>query len=718
MGIEHNFTTFTELDPNSDIALAASSLTITSMREDAGAYVRKYDASGWGSELEFHLDLVPRTATSGAEATFFGLSTTATWKDDGVPTEGLWLTTGRDASGDYRLYMYTDNGTSDNILVNVSSTYRIKIYRKSGRFYAYVFLSSDFVEFRGSLSCSCSDTTYNYLYACGSNGGAGTGEVTFDVDNLDEFTYTSDKTHEMPMSFYEADPDGKIDISSSFDFNGNGLMYTGNSYLMRDYNSHTFTNFTHNLKSKLNPLNSTSGGFGGIWGISNQAVGTDTLFDSNNDGIGLYWTKGAAPSTETLTIKDYTNDNTDSTAANLLIDTWYYLSVVRSGTTITVYIYTDELRTSLEDTLSITCGTDEYRYFYALYNKGAGAGAATASPNSRLYELEDVSYRYADFGEYTRYMDPAGDDDGDLYINKRYINLGEHEATNRGRRDGTFYVRKDLGVGNVGDFEYEFSVATGEPERYASIVVFGLTNTSTTHQECMDNNEGILFYCYDNRGAGHFYWTLSDHDGGSSGWDDSGYLTLNTTIWVTVARVGTAISATIYNNPRKDAGDIVHSFSFTGVSTTFRYLYSMMAREGATYGDREGGHVVYDFYDANAVFAVAPSILGGYVFAYNRNNSMLYTPVGTSYRQLQISDGATIATTQSVGVTTESCAMVDSNTLFCGCEESTGTHGLRKYAIDNNWVDTTEEEIDINIANDNKKHVFAGDPMGYLNEQM
>ncbi len=63
-------------------------------------------------------------------------------------------------------------------------------------------------------------------------------------------------------------------------------------------------------------------------------------------------------------------------------DTWYYMRVVRSGSTATFYIYTDAARTSLKDSKSLNTGTTAFTYLHAV-----------VPWSSREVALEDASLK-------------------------------------------------------------------------------------------------------------------------------------------------------------------------------------------------------------------------------------------------------------------------------------------------------------------------------------
>jgi len=517
-------------------------------------------------------------------------------------------------------------------------------------------------------------------------------------------------------SFYRVDGGRRMDIRRGSavysDLRTDGAP---GSYIRRDYHNYTFGDFTHQLKVIFNSVNTVANVIGGVWAVSNTTVGTHNSFDTANDGIGIYFKLTGAD--YDMFLRDYVTDNEDT--VTLAQNTNYWLTVTRNGTSVSCEIYSDSGRTSLVDTLNVTSAATEYTWLYAVYSDGRGLGNGVSAGQYDLY-LGEVMEQYYDFeGPAWTLSAPTAD----IVLDTRDVDAGNQGYyLTRQRRDSVSYLRRDKGAGDIDDFEYEFIYQCTIDDTAASNVIFGCTNSNFNLQDMLDNNDGLVLSYYD-AGAGDFRFTLYDRDGSTSDtYEASADMefygeAFETDRWfITFTRSGSTVTVKFYDDPKKEAANLKDTLTVTS-STTYRYEVCMCGRAGTTLVARSHGHVLQDLYNPNEQ-VVAPSILGGYIFAYNRNNSMLYTPVGTSYRQLQTSNGSTVATTQSVGVTTESCAMVDNNTLLCGCEESSGTHGLRKYAIDDNWVDTTEEEIDINTANDGKKHTFSGDPTGYLNEQM
>lgn len=91
----------------------------------------------------------------------------------------------------------------------------------------------------------------------------------------------------------------------------------------------------------------------GVWGVSDKSL--HTLQDIINEAMGItvYW--GSAGNY--LVLHDHVT-NTYDTSVVLSLSTPYYLLIRRAATTLTCKIYSDEDRTTLVDTLTVTPCTE------------------------------------------------------------------------------------------------------------------------------------------------------------------------------------------------------------------------------------------------------------------------------------------------------------------------------------------------------------------------
>jgi len=174
-------------------------------------------------------------------------------------------------------------------------------------------------------------------------------------------------------TFTESDPSSLFTLSSSsciFE----DLEYNSKGYVYKDYDAGHFGDFEHLIL--CNHVDSTGrtdkGCLGGVWGVTNNPdeYGDLTngliafLYKSSNDGLGY---------PETIYLKDVGTPDDDSwTGASA--SSVYFLTIERNGTTGTCKIYDDPSRTTLKDTLTVTCENTTYRYLMAGFAWGNASG--------------------------------------------------------------------------------------------------------------------------------------------------------------------------------------------------------------------------------------------------------------------------------------------------------------------------------------------------------
>ena len=126
-------------------------------------------------------------------------------------------------------------------------------------------------------------------------------------------------------------------------------------YVYKDYGVTYFGDYTMNVDIKLTAHQ--PGSYLTMWAVSNTLGNAWDFLD----GQAIYFSKSGVQ--YKLWLEDYETWNSDT--ADVDINTTYYLTISRSGTTATCKIYTDSARTTLLDTLTITCGNATLRYLYA-----------------------------------------------------------------------------------------------------------------------------------------------------------------------------------------------------------------------------------------------------------------------------------------------------------------------------------------------------------------
>jgi len=133
------------------------------------------------------------------------------------------------------------------------------------------------------------------------------------------------------------------------------------SYVRADKGADHFGDFEHLLEFKYTYADTSA--HISIWALSNLY---NTIYDrnTNNEGMSLNFYSSAGQ--ERLQLRDEGNENFDHWQGPT-INTWYWLTIKRDGTTLTCKIYDDADRTEPPvDTLTVTCVDTAFRYIFGL----------------------------------------------------------------------------------------------------------------------------------------------------------------------------------------------------------------------------------------------------------------------------------------------------------------------------------------------------------------
>lgn len=153
-------------------------------------------------------------------------------------------------------------------------------------------------------------------------------------------------------------------------------------YVYKDYGTDYFgSSWEHKFTIKINSISSE-----GLVILYAQANVLDAYSDMTNS-IGLLFQTPGDGSDLTINLVDKTGVTDTYTNTNHDGNKIYYMTLIRSGTTLTLYIYNDTGRTDLADTLSITMVDLDYRYLYAGTTDRAGGGGYTMTGYIENLEL-------------------------------------------------------------------------------------------------------------------------------------------------------------------------------------------------------------------------------------------------------------------------------------------------------------------------------------------
>lgn len=135
------------------------------------------------------------------------------------------------------------------------------------------------------------------------------------------------------------------------------------TYLYKDYGAAHFGDFEHKIKVKA--VTANNGGYGIIWMLSNDLGSRDQLEDNDKTATSIYLYYTTVLNIylrESHSGSTYQDGNIDGFG----LTEWIYIKIIKNGTAISAYLYSDSTYTTLVDTLSLTLHADHTsKYLYA-----------------------------------------------------------------------------------------------------------------------------------------------------------------------------------------------------------------------------------------------------------------------------------------------------------------------------------------------------------------
>jgi hypothetical protein len=157
-------------------------------------------------------------------------------------------------------------------------------------------------------------------------------------------------------TYTEVDPNNRWSLTGTTKNSGVEVPNNEDSYLYKDFTAGHFTDFEFDAQILVSAYSTSGAAFLGLSIAANLDDG------HNNDGIQLlriYYGGGQYR----ILLRDQNTANEDYYVS--VLNTLYYCTVKREGTTCTNKIYSDSGRTNLLDTLTITSQATAFRYVYA-----------------------------------------------------------------------------------------------------------------------------------------------------------------------------------------------------------------------------------------------------------------------------------------------------------------------------------------------------------------
>jgi len=180
--------------------------------------------------------------------------------------------------------------------------------------------------------------------------------------------------------YTEVDPNSHIERTSSR-VTVAGLIRNEVAYVYYDKGAGYFGNFKHKIDVRCTAYANEAEW--NVWALANDLGAKIPLYNGNKPLFGVNVYKGA---TLTLRLFEYNRPDTlpnyyYANTFTMSLNTTYYLTIERSGTTLTCKIYSNSARTNLLATLTISgVQTTTFRYVYAAQSCGSdGVGTRAIS---------------------------------------------------------------------------------------------------------------------------------------------------------------------------------------------------------------------------------------------------------------------------------------------------------------------------------------------------
>lgn len=166
--------------------------------------------------------------------------------------------------------------------------------------------------------------------------------------------------------YTEADPNNRFTVAQN-QITITNLPRNEDAYVYEDFGVGGVPDtFTHQLEAECTGHGSGFTRFN-CWAATDDVDDAWYWYSNNSEALSLGCDWDENNSYVRFTLFNHLDSNNNDVAASLDEDTRYYLRIVRSGGSITVYIYDDSGRTSLVDTISVSVTAGRtYRWLYAV----------------------------------------------------------------------------------------------------------------------------------------------------------------------------------------------------------------------------------------------------------------------------------------------------------------------------------------------------------------
>jgi len=219
-----------------------------------------------------------------------------------------------------------------------------------------------------SVKWFCNDT----------EGNMGSVQYTITVGNYEDFT-----------TYTEVDPNSHIGLAGANHVDHYALR-NEDAYLYKDKGVDYFGNFEHLVDVRSDFLQ--SGCLGAVWALTNDVDDMQGLTVGSKTFVVVYFYRQDVNDYRMYLFEGYGGSTYQSSPFACALNTWYYLKIAKSGTSITCKIYSDVARTSLLNTLSLTLHADhKFRYIFGCNGWNTGHNLAANNDIENLVLQEAVA---------------------------------------------------------------------------------------------------------------------------------------------------------------------------------------------------------------------------------------------------------------------------------------------------------------------------------------
>lgn len=291
-------------------------------------------------------------------------------------------------------------------------------------------------------------------------------------------------------TYTEVDPNSNIGLVGTNHIDHYNTR-TEDAYLYKDKGAGYFTDFEHLVDARSDFFQTYS--YGLFWVLSNVVDDFAAIHSTGGYGlpaIAVFFYNAGGGIWHIRLLETDGNGNWWYDSYSCSPNTWYYLTIEKTGTALTCKIYSDSARTTLLDTLSLTLQADhDFRYVFGCDTYHSGSGAMnvdienldlreqfveTQSPSSCSGAWTDPTNAYADGGG-SAYSSVDGDQE--LYSGYGFnINPSEIisvkvrlDAWTAGNEKIKLYVSEDGGATWLGTTWTSETLPTGETTFWVDI---------------------------------------------------------------------------------------------------------------------------------------------------------------------------------------------------------------------------------------------------------